>query len=84
MTYTNYSDVDGWVYNGTITTKANMAGNGSLSGLITVTGRGEIDYDNVELKDSKAGGGTYGVTIPGHPKQDVNYELYFVACPDQK
>lgn len=84
MTYTNYCDVDGWVYNGTITTTANMAGNGTLAGVITVTGLGSITYDKVILKNSKAGDGTYGVKIPGHPFQDVSYELYFVACPDQK
>lgn len=84
MTYDNYCDVDGWIFNGTITTKANMSADGTLGGIVSVTNKGSINYDKVIIKDGKAAGGTYGVTLPDGTKQDIKYELVFVACPDLK
>lgn len=84
LTYTNYSDVEGWVFNGTIITTANMSADGTLDGCIEVDGVGKVLYKNVILKDGKAGGGTYGVVLNGKEQEDVDYKLFFTACPDKK
>lgn len=81
LTYTNYSDVEGWIFNGIVITYANMSADGTLGGHMVAEGLGEVDYTDLILKDGKVAGGNYKVTVPGLPEQDVNYELFFFACP---
>lgn len=83
LTYENFCDEDGWIFNGTITTKANMSANGTLSGTIEVFDSGFVTYDFVILKDGNPGGGTYGVKLNDGKEQQVDYSLYFVARPKE-
>lgn len=81
LTYDNYSDESGWVFNGEIIVKSNMAQNGSFDGKITVTGinPGTIYYDKVQMKAGKPASGTYGVELPGKKRTEVDFSLYFKA-----
>jgi len=81
MTWENYSDEDGLVFNGQIITHANMAGNGHLEGIMKVSGylNGTVYYDNLLIKDSKAGGGFYGVQMDNKDLEELPYFLYFEA-----
>ena len=82
LTYSNYSDEEGWIFDGQIITKANMAADGTLDGCVSVKNIGKVYYEKVILKDGKAGGGTYGIELEGGPKKEVDYKLYFTACPE--
>lgn len=84
LTYTNYCDVEGWLFNGSVITFSNMYANGTLDGTVVAEGLGKVEYKNVILQDGKAGGGAYRVTLPKGTPQDVDYELFFVACPEKR
>lgn len=81
LTYDNYCDDSGWVFNGQIIVKSNMIANGSFDGRITVTGTdpGTVYYDKVTMKSGAPAGGTYGVELPGKKRTEVAYSLYFNA-----
>lgn len=80
MDYKNYSDDENWVFNNTILTKANMFGNGTMSGQIDVTGMYPctVYYDKVIIKNSGTGGGTYGIKPAGNERKEMDYKLSFV------
>lgn len=79
LTYDNYSDESGWVFNGQIIVKSNMLANGSFDGTITVTGTnpGKVYYEKVIMKSGAAAGGTYGIELPGRKRAEVDYSWYF-------
>lgn len=81
LTYDNYCDEEGWIFNGEIIVKSNMVANGSFAGKITVTGThpGTVYYENVTMKSGAAAGGTYGVELPGSNRTEVDYSWYFKA-----
>ena len=82
LTYSNYSDEEGWIFDGQIITKANMSADGTLDGCVSVKDIGKVYYEKVILKDGKAGGGSYGIELEGGQKKEVDYKLYFTACPE--
>lgn len=77
MHYENYSDNSLWIFTGDMNTLANVSGDGSMSGTVTVKGMypGTVTYDNVIIKNSKAGGGTYGIHSEGSVKKELDYTL---------
>ncbi len=79
LRYTDYCDEDGWKFDGEIITKSNMAQNGTLDGIITVTGEkpAKIYYENVILKDGAPGDGTYGVETENKDRKEVSYQYFF-------
>lgn len=81
ITYDNYSDEAGWVFNGQIIVKSNMVANGTFDGTVTVTGTnpGTVYYDKVTMKSGKAAGGTYGVALQGKKRVEVDYSWYYKA-----
>lgn len=81
LTYENYCDDAGWVFNGQIIVKSNMAANGTFDGKISVSGSnpGTVYYDKVIMKSEKPAGGTYGVELSGKKRVEVDYSLYFKA-----
>lgn len=81
MTYTDYCDVDGWILNGQIITKANMKANGTLDGIVSVSGNqtGKIYHEKVILKNGNAGGGTYGVELDGKERKEIDFVKFFEA-----
>ena len=78
LRYTNFSDEDGWVFNGEIITHSNMSKNGHFEGTIKVSGKepGDVCYDNVIMKKGEPGEGVYLVTLPGKPAAEVVYSMY--------
>lgn len=86
LRYTNYCDEDGWIFDGEILTRSNMAQNGTFSGTIKVTcpansetyqiSQAEISYDNVLLVKGMPGDGYYLVTIPDSRPWKVDYTFY--------
>lgn len=78
LRYTNYSDEDGWTFDGEIITKSNMTQNGTLDGIITVIGdyAGKVYYENAILKDGNPGDGTYGIEQNNQPREEVSYQTY--------
>ncbi|MCR5765778.1 MAG: hypothetical protein K6G09_07385 [Treponema sp.] len=86
LRYTNYCDEDGWIFDGEILTRSNMAQNGIFSGTIKVTcpansetyqiSQAEISYDNVLLIKGMPGDGYYLVTIPDSRPWKVDYTFY--------
>lgn len=81
MTYTNFCDTDGWIFDGQIITKANMKANGTLEGIVTVSGEhnGKIYHENIILKNGTAGGGTYGVQLSGKERKEIDFVKFFEA-----
>ena len=79
MKYTNYSDSEDWIFNGTMTTKANIYGNGKMINTILVKGMypGKVSYENVEIKKQKAGGGYYLVEPAGYEATAIDYTYNF-------
>ena len=78
LRYTDYSDEEGWVFDGEIITHSNMAQNGSFEGTIKVSGiiPGEINYDKVRLVKGNPGDGFYSVTLQGKKPEEVSYKVY--------
>lgn len=81
LTYDNFCDESGWVFNGQIIVKSNMIANGSFDGKITVTGTnaGTVYYNKVTMKSGSPAGGTYGVELPGKTRTEVDYSWYLKA-----
>ncbi len=81
LIYDNFCDEEGWVFDGEIIVKSNMVANGNFDGKITVSGAnaGIVYYDKVIMKSGKAGGGTYGVELPGKKRAEVDYTWFFEA-----
>lgn len=79
LKYENYCDKEGWIFNGEIITKSNIAGNGTFEGCIEVSGlySAKIYYDNIKLADSIPSEGTYGVELKDSAREEVPYTLYF-------
>lgn len=75
MDYSNYCDDKAFSFEGSMQTKANLFGNGEMTGSIDVKGMypGRVYYDKVKLKDNKPGAGTYGVFMKGHKRVEVDY-----------
>lgn len=75
MDYENYTDDKIMILDGNMDTVANVHGIGSMSGTVKITGMypGAIFYDNVEIKNSTAGGGTYGVQPNGLSRKELDY-----------
>ena len=63
--------------NGNTNTSANMNGNGEMNGTVTCSGMypGTVNYDNIEIKNSGAGGGTYVITRDGFAAENVSYTV---------
>ena len=83
LRYTNYCDEEGWIFDGEIITKSNMAQNGSFTGTVKMTASKdsgipnlEICYDNVLLKKGAPGEGYYLVTLPDASQLKVDYSVY--------
>ena len=83
LRYTNYCDEAGWVFDGEIITKSNMAQNGTFTGIVkmkTPAGSGtpelEVCYDNVKMIKGEPGSGNYLVTLPGSAPAEVIYSTY--------
>ncbi len=83
LRYTNYCDEEGWIFDGEIITKSNMAQNGTFTGTVkmkTPEGSGipdlEVCYDNVLLKKGAPGDGYYLVTLPDASQFKVDYPVY--------
>lgn len=78
LRYTDYSDEEGWGYDGEIITHSNMAQNGSFEGKIKICGiiPGEIAYDKVRLVKGNPGDGVYLVTLQGKKPEEVSYKVY--------
>lgn len=81
LRYTNYCDEEGWVFDGEIITKSNMAQNGTLEGVVTITGDhpGKAYYENAILKSGEPGDGTYGFEQEGCPREELDYHIFFKA-----
>lgn len=81
ITYTNYSDEDGWIFNGQIITKSNMGGNGPMEGIVTVEGNipGKVYYEKAELVKGAPGKGTYGIEKEDLTRTEVPYTTFFKA-----
>ena len=81
LTYDNYSDESGWIFNGQIIVTSNLKGNGTFDGTITVTGisPATVYYDKAIMKSGAAGGGTYGFALPGKNRAEVDYTWFFKA-----
>lgn len=81
LTYDNYCDEAGWVFNGEIIVKSNMLANGTFDGKITVTGvkPGTIYYDKAIMKSGAVADGTYGVELPGKRRTEVDFSWFFEA-----
>ena len=64
-----------FVLTGNSNTKASMTQNGTMDGTITISGMypGQIYYDNIQIKDGAAGGGSYGVEPKGFPRSEVSW-----------
>ena len=79
MPYTNYSDFPGWILTGSMDTRANISGNGKMSGTMSIEGMypGSVCYDDLVLRDSRAGGGTYIVSPQGAETKSLDYEITF-------
>ena len=77
----NFCDVTGWIFDGNVTTKANVFGNGKLSGTMKVSGKykGKIIYDNLILENYTAGGGYYIVQLEGKEPVQLPYTWYEYA-----
>ena len=78
LRYTNFSDEDGWVFDGEIITYSNMAKNGHFEGTIKVSGKepGEVCYDRVIMKKGEPGEGVYLISLPGKPAAEVDFSMY--------
>lgn len=79
MDYVNYSDIGLLVFDGNMDTVANVHGIGTMSGQVKVTGMypGSVWYDNVQIKNSTAGDGTYGVQPEGLSRKELDYTWTF-------
>ena len=77
MVYQNYSDDNIWKLTGNMDTEANINGNGQMYGSVLIKGMypGTIYYNNVIIKNSKAGGGTYGVQPEGLARKELQYTI---------
>ncbi|MCL2067844.1 MAG: hypothetical protein FWG99_10310 [Treponema sp.] len=86
MQYENYADfyIDNnralghyFVLNGNTNTTASMAQNGTMDGVIIVTGMypGRVYYDKVLIRGGAAGGGTYGVEPNGFRREELSWTL---------
>ena len=78
LRYTNFSDEEGWVFDGEIITNSTMAQNGHFEGTVKVSGKepGEVCYDKVVLKKGAPGDGVYLVSLPGKAASEVDYSVY--------
>ena len=84
LRYTNYCDEAGWIYDGEIITKSNMAQNGTFSGTIIMTSPApekcpslQVCYDNVILVKGAPGGGYYQIKkINDQFIHQVDYTMY--------
>jgi hypothetical protein len=81
ITYSNYCDEDGWTFDGQIITKSNMAGNGTMEGVVCVEGiaAGKVYYERAVLKGGKPGSGTYGIETDNFSRTEVPYTVFFKA-----
>ena len=81
ITYSNYCDEEGWTFDGQIITKSNMAGNGTMDGVVCVEGiaAGKVYYEKAVLKGGKPGDGTYGIETEDFARTEVPYTAFFKA-----
>lgn len=81
ITYSNYCDEEGWTFDGQIITKSNMAGNGTMEGIVCVEGiaAGKVYYEKAVLKGGKPGSGTYGIETDDLSRTEVPYTVFFKA-----
>ena len=77
--YENFSDEEGWVFNGEIITKANIKGNGNFDGKVDVSGlyNATVYFDKVKLENNLPSEGSYGVAFAGESREEVPYHAYF-------
>ena len=77
--YENFSDEEGWVFNGEIITKANIKGNGNFDGKVDVSGlyNASVYFDKVKLEDNLPSEGSYGVAFAGESRKEVPFQAFF-------
>ena len=77
--YENFSDEEGWVFNGEIITKANIKGNGNFDGKVDVSGlyNATVYFDKVKLENNLPSEGSYGVAFAGESRKEVPYQAFF-------
>ncbi|MCR4954850.1 MAG: hypothetical protein K6A43_12355 [Treponema sp.] len=81
MIWTNFCEDEGWIFDGTMYTKANISGSGKLSGHIKVSGKynATVYLDNITIEDNLTAGGTYGVELGDNPRVEIPYQVFYKA-----
>ncbi|MDE5898594.1 MAG: hypothetical protein K2H09_04950 [Treponemataceae bacterium] len=76
MDYAGYSDVPGWILDGSTNTKANLAANGMMFSCVRCAGMypGAVYYDDIQIKKGAARGGFYTVEPEGFPCGTVAWD----------
>ena len=76
ITYDNFSDVDGWIFDGQVISHAKVVGRGSYEGEITVSGcyPGKIIYSDVKSKLGYPTEGTFEVILDGYDTALIDLE----------
>ena len=74
--YDNFSDTEGWVFDGKVISHAKVVGKGSYEGEITVTGLypGKIIYSDVKSKLGYPTEGTFEVVLDGYATEMVDLQ----------
>lgn len=80
MTWDNYCDEEGWIFNGQMITYANIKGDGNLAGTVQTIGKynGTVTYDNVQIKNSIVSDGFYIITLDNNQKIELPYSIAFI------
>ena len=78
LLYTNYSDEEGWVYDGKIITHSTITQNGNFEGTLTINcdNPGQIIYDQVIMKKGMPASGNYIVSTGTYKNSPVEYKVY--------
>lgn len=72
------NDIRGYmIFNGNTNTSANMSSNGTMDGIVTVTGmyKGSVKFDNIVVRGGVAGGGHYPVDVDGFGNRNIPYNV---------
>lgn len=76
MDYAGYSDIPGWILNGSSNTRANLAANGRMFASVRCSGMypGVVCYDSIKIRRGAARGGFYMVEPEGFPCGEVSWD----------
>ena len=74
--YDNFSDTEGWAFDGKVISHAKVMGKGSYEGEITITGLypGKIIYSDVKSKLGYPSEGTFQVVLDGYATEMVDLQ----------